>query len=188
MTVVTVTDENLGEITSDGVLKSVVLTKPPPPASYGEYFTLMSDHGAIINIDISTSHLSTDSSLLDHNIPFNTLSLTSIPVGSEFTLTFEPPPPPPTLDSLQPNTAASGDPDFVLSCIGTGFTGQSVIYFGNEDEPTTMVNDTTLTTIVKPSLFAPAEVPVTIKTGDLVTDAVNFTFSEPITPEEAGRN
>jgi hypothetical protein len=51
--------------------------------------------------------------------------------------------------------------------------------FGSEDEPTTMVSDTELTTIVKPSLFAPATVPVTVRTGRFTSDPVDFTFTEP---------
>jgi hypothetical protein len=87
----------------------------------------------------------------------------------------------PVLSSLSPDTAVSGDPDFVLSCAGTGFRSGSVIIFGNENEPTTFVSDTEVTTTVKPSLFAPAVVPVKVRTGPLDSDSVDFTFTEPVT-------
>ncbi|WP_338695267.1 NAD(P)-binding domain-containing protein [Bradyrhizobium sp. 26S5] len=54
----------------------------------------------------------------------------------------EPPSAPPVLTSLSPDTAVSGDPDFVLSCIGTGFDQSTTIIFGDYDEETTLVSDT----------------------------------------------
>jgi hypothetical protein len=90
-------------------------------------------------------------------------------------------PPPleaPTLTSLSPNSAVSGDPDFVLHCIGTNFAAASVIRFGpTQDEPTTFVSDTEVTTIVKPSLFAPAVVQVAVHNGDLWSEWATFTFT-----------
>lgn len=87
----------------------------------------------------------------------------------------------PTLDSLSPHSAVSGDPnDIVMSAIGTGFTADSIIVFNGHPEPTTFVSDTELTTGVKPSLFVvPAVCPVEIHTLSQVTDALDFTFTEP---------
>ncbi|WLB24942.1 IPT/TIG domain-containing protein [Bradyrhizobium japonicum] len=87
------------------------------------------------------------------------------------------PPPAPVLNSLSPATAVSGDPDFVLSCIGSGFDASTTIVFGDYDEPTTLVSDTEVTTIVKPSLFAPADVPVSVRNGPLYSANQTFTFT-----------
>jgi hypothetical protein len=90
---------------------------------------------------------------------------------------------PPVLLSLSPNTVASGDPDFVLHCRGANFGAASVIHFGsedNQDEPTTLVSSTEVTTGVKPRLFDPAVVPVTVRHGGQSSAAVNFTFTEPV--------
>jgi hypothetical protein len=88
---------------------------------------------------------------------------------------------PPVLLSLSPNHATSGDPDLVLHCRGANFGSDAVIIFGVEDEPTTLVSSTEVTTGVKPSLFEPAVVPVTIRSGGKVSAAVDFTFTEPTT-------
>jgi len=86
---------------------------------------------------------------------------------------------PPEVTSLSPNTAVSGDPDFTLYVSGENFTAQSVIHFGLNDEPTTHNADGTLSTGVKPSLFAPAEVDVCVRTGPLESNIVTFTFTAP---------
>jgi hypothetical protein len=88
---------------------------------------------------------------------------------------------PPVLHSILPSDAVSGDPDFVLHCRGANFGSESVIHFGIEDEPTTFVSSTEVTTGVKPSLFAPAVVPVTIRNGTKLSEPVDFTFTEPTT-------
>ncbi|UGY13767.1 IPT/TIG domain-containing protein [Bradyrhizobium septentrionale] len=84
---------------------------------------------------------------------------------------------PPVLTSLSPNTVVSGDPDFPLSCLGSGFTAETTIRFGDYDEPTTLVSETEVTTIVKPSLFAPATVPVMVHNGTANSDPLDFTFT-----------
>jgi hypothetical protein len=93
--------------------------------------------------------------------------------------------PTPVLSALTPDTAVSGDADLTLSCDGTDFTADCVIVFGSVDEPTTFVSDTEVTTIVKPSLFAPAVVPVTVRNGANRSNAVDFTFTAPQVVEEA---
>jgi hypothetical protein len=86
---------------------------------------------------------------------------------------------PPTLTSLSPATAVSGDAaDIVMSCIGTGFTPDSTIVFNGYIEPTTFVSDTEVTTGVKPSLFVvPAVCPVEVHTGSQVAGPIDFTFT-----------
>jgi hypothetical protein len=85
----------------------------------------------------------------------------------------------PTVTALTPDSAESGGADFELVVEGTGFTNQSVIIFGVNDEPTTLREDGTLTTGVKPSLFAPAVVPVSVRNGPAHSNAVDFTFLDP---------
>jgi hypothetical protein len=87
---------------------------------------------------------------------------------------------PPVLSSISPGEAASGSPDFILHCHGDHFEHSSVIFFGGESEVTTFVSGTELTTEVNPSIFAPAVVPVTIRTGGQASDPVDFTFTAPV--------
>ena len=85
------------------------------------------------------------------------------------------------LAKLSPNTAVAGaEADIVMSCIGTGFTKETVIKFGDYDEPTTFVSATEVTTGVRPSLFInPDTVPVLVHTGEVSSDALTFTFTAP---------
>lgn len=62
----------------------------------------------------------------------------------------------PTLNSITPNTAVKGSADLTLSCNGTQFTPNTVIWFNGGYEPTTYVSPTQVTTIVKPSLVSQA--------------------------------
>ena len=85
----------------------------------------------------------------------------------------------PVLSGLSPDNAESGSADLTLSCLGSGFTSSSVIVFGQEDEPTTLVSESEVTTIVKPALFVPDVIPVTVRNGDQSSDPVNFTITDP---------
>ena len=63
----------------------------------------------------------------------------------------------PVISGLEPGEAVSGDPDFTLVISGDNFFSGSVIVFGEHDEPTTFDEEAgTVSTGVKPSLFAPA--------------------------------
>jgi hypothetical protein len=92
------------------------------------------------------------------------------------------PPAPPTLTSLDPDSVVAGSADDItLRCIGTGFTTDSIIMFNGLPEPTTWVSETEVTTGVKPSLFVvPAVCPVSVHTTSLVTDPIDFTFTEEV--------
>jgi hypothetical protein len=85
----------------------------------------------------------------------------------------------PTISALTPDTAESGAADIDLVITGTGFTPSSVIVFGANDEPTTMISDTEVSTGVRPSLFAPAVVPVTVRNGPARSAPLDFTFVDP---------
>jgi hypothetical protein len=185
----TVTAADVGTVlTSDGILTDVKLTKVPIAEGYGENITLSDTfegfENQLLHISPSTSYITVDHMLLTNSvIPFHNLTVKSMPLGCEVEVDFtDIASLTPVLSSLSPDTAVSGDPDFVLSCAGTGFRSSSVIIFGNEDELTTFVSDTEVTTGVKPSLFAPAVVSVKIRTPGLPdTDSIDFTFTEPVT-------
>lgn len=85
----------------------------------------------------------------------------------------------PSISALDPATVESGAADLVLKITGEGFTGQTVIVFGTLDEPTTLNDDGTVSTGVKPSLFAPAAVPVKVRNGPLPSNSMDFTFTDP---------
>lgn len=85
----------------------------------------------------------------------------------------------PTLTSIDPTEVEAGSADITLTLSGDKFDGNSVIIFGAHDEPTTLTPDGTLTTIVKPSLFAPATVPVSVRNGPAHSDSIDFTFTDP---------
>ena len=89
----------------------------------------------------------------------------------------------PTVSSLDPATAELNSPDFPLHVHGTGFTEASVIYFAGQPEPIEFVSAQEITTIVKPSLpWGPATLPVYVQNGDLISNPLDFTFTEPVAP------
>jgi len=97
----------------------------------------------------------------------------------------EPPPPPPDvdddvrpmLDYLEPGSCMIGDADFTLFVHGTNFFPGSVIHFAGHDEPSTLNVDGTLSTGVKPSLWAsPVVVEVKVRNGSLTSVPLPFEF------------
>jgi len=90
--------------------------------------------------------------------------------------------PPPTVDSLVPNSATLGDPDFTISVLGTGFDEESVIVFNGFDEPTTVVSDTEVQTGVNMAVWAaPVAVDVQVRSGaGVLSNAQTFTFLDPV--------
>ena len=83
----------------------------------------------------------------------------------------------PVIDALDPASCAVGDPDFTLKISGTEFYAGSVINFAGHDEPTTLNEDGTLSTGVKPSLWIdPVIVPVIVRNLDKTSNEVEFTF------------
>jgi len=99
-----------------------------------------------------------------------------VPVGDE--------PAPPVVTALEPDTAVIGTPSFTLHVHGTGFLTGSVIVFNGFDEPTTVVSTTEVTTGVNMAVWAgPSEpLPVTVRNGAVVSNALTFTFTAPETP------
>jgi len=86
--------------------------------------------------------------------------------------------PVPAITAIDPAGCAVGDPDFTLDITGENFFADSVINFAGHDEPTTFDGTDTLSTGVKPSLWAdPVVVQVMIKNGPKVSEPVDFTFA-----------
>lgn len=88
--------------------------------------------------------------------------------------------------TLDPATAAIGDPSFTLHVHGTGFTATSVIVFAGQDEPTTFVSDTELTTGVDMSVWVGPDpaIPVLVRTEAEETEPVMFAFTGDAAPAE----
>lgn len=86
----------------------------------------------------------------------------------------------PTVSALTPDTAVAGDSnDIQLVVTGTGFNEFSKIVFNGVDEPTTLLSDTQVRTIVKPSIFTvAADVPVAVRNGSQTSSNLTFSFTE----------
>lgn len=93
------------------------------------------------------------------------------------------PPPAPTISALDPSGAETGSTDVTMVVTGTGFTATSVIIFNGFDEPTTLISDTQVSTIVKPSLFTEA-IPLPVQVRDVggTSNSLDFTFTAPPAP------
>jgi len=180
-TTVTITDADRGqEVATNGVAVSAILKKAPTQYD-SEYLTLADGERVAFNMHISTSSVSVGTNIFSGCESFTSLIVKNIPTGCEVDLDIAAPP---TLTSLNPSEAVSGSDDLILSCIGTNFVPGTVIRFGpTYDEPTIFVSDTEITTGVKPSLFAPAVVPVAVHSGNAWSDWVDFTFTEPVKQE-----
>jgi IPT/TIG domain len=88
--------------------------------------------------------------------------------------------PVPSISSLNPTETEIGGEDFTLYVSGENIFRDSVINFAGQDEPSTLNEDGTLSTVVKPSLWAdPVTVPVIIKNGPESSDPVDFAFNAP---------
>jgi hypothetical protein len=86
----------------------------------------------------------------------------------------------PEITALEPSSCAIGDADFDLVITGNNFTADTEIYFAGHPEPTTLHEDGTISTGVKPSLWAePATVQCQVHTGTLISNAVDFEFTAP---------
>jgi hypothetical protein len=85
--------------------------------------------------------------------------------------------PKPAISSISPTSCMIGDADFTLDVVGENFFADSVINFAGHDEPTTFNAPDTLSTGVKPSLWAdPVTVQVIVKNGPEVSAPVDFEF------------
>jgi hypothetical protein len=93
----------------------------------------------------------------------------------------------PTITALEPATCAIGDPDFDLHITGENFTTASIIYFAGHDEPTTLNEDGTVSTGVNMAMWhGPDTVNVYVRNGTLHSNALEFTFTEPVEEDTSG--
>jgi hypothetical protein len=86
-----------------------------------------------------------------------------------------------TATSLQPDTAEIGDADFVLHVIGTGFLPGAVIVFAGQDEPTTRVSNTELTTGMNMTVWLGADpaIPCVVRNPNgAVSETLLFAFTD----------
>jgi hypothetical protein len=85
----------------------------------------------------------------------------------------------PTVTSLTPSSAEVGDPSFLLHVHGTNFTSTSKIVFNGGEEVTTYVSASELTTTVDmTTVLGPAVVTVAVLSGEVLSDTMNFTFTD----------
>lgn len=85
----------------------------------------------------------------------------------------------PVLMSLDPAEAPIGSADVTMTVTGKGFTEQSTILFNGGAEATTFIDDTHLSTVVKPSTaVVTGAFPVTVKNGAAESNALEFTFTD----------
>jgi hypothetical protein len=83
----------------------------------------------------------------------------------------------PALASISPTSTASGVGTQALTCTGTNFTKQSVIYVNGVAQATTFVSATSLTATVTKKTSS-GTWPVTVITGGVVTTAAQtWTFT-----------
>jgi len=109
-----------------------------------------------------------DNQFADKAFKAITRVLTSVPVV------------PPVVSSLTPNSAEIGDPNFILHVHGTGFKTGSIIVFAGQEEPTTFVSPTEITTGVNMSVWlGPDALPVHVLNPDgIQSDPMTFTFTD----------
>ena len=87
---------------------------------------------------------------------------------------------PPVITSLTPNSAEIGDASFTLHVHGTDLKNTDVIVFAGQEEPTTFVSATELTTGVDMSVWVgPDALPVAVLASNgVMSDAMTFTFTD----------
>lgn len=92
----------------------------------------------------------------------------------------------PVVTGLEPAECRIGDESFTVAVIGTGFLPSSVMVFAGQDEPTTFVDPTRVTTGVNMDVWhGPDTVKVSVRNGDVMSNEVDFTFHPEAEPEAA---
>jgi len=121
------------------------------------------------------------------NVPVSPNEPPGSAVGGEGGGGGTPEPAVPVIEALDPDEIEIGTADTVLHVHGTGFTEESIIHFAGVDEPTTFVDETELTTGLKPSLWVDGMiVQCSVKNGDVTSDEVEFEFLDaPVADETA---
>ena len=105
----------------------------------------------------------------------------SVSNASTFTIT-NATTPVPSVDSISPNTAASGGPRFTLTVDGSNFVTSSVVRWNGTSRATTYVNSNQLTAAIPAgdiALARTAQVTVASRGGG-VSNASTFTITDPV--------
>lgn len=85
----------------------------------------------------------------------------------------------PSIDGIFPQSTPAGGQDIQLLVHGSGFTGESKIWFNDNEEPTHHLANGVLSTGIRAGMFAvPAVVTVQVKTGSAESNILNFEFTE----------
>jgi len=84
---------------------------------------------------------------------------------------------PPVVSGIDPDTAATTDPEFTLTVTGADFENVSIVALDGTDAPTVFVDASTLTTSVDPSLYPAGDIAVTVRTGPSVSAASILTIT-----------
>lgn len=120
---------------------------------------------------IADRSTSAEPTAFPYTFSINEPQTVSLPLPADVTV------PVPSITSLEPADCVIGDPDFTLYVSGENFFADSVIHFADHDEPTTLNEDGTLSTGVKPSLWTePVTVQVLVKNGPEISAPIDFTF------------
>lgn len=89
------------------------------------------------------------------------------------------------ITALAPDTAEVGGADVMMYVNGAGFTDQTVINFNGGEEPTTLVNAESVSTLVKASIATTAGAfPVFVSDGGVQSNALDFTFTDPVEADD----
>ena len=81
----------------------------------------------------------------------------------------------PIVTAIDPVVAGNGDPDFVMSIIGSNFEDTSEVFFDNDIVPSTFVSDTELTIDVSPATLGTGAYFITVNNGGLTSiPAIRF--------------
>jgi hypothetical protein len=85
--------------------------------------------------------------------------------------------PTPTVTTLTPNTKVKGTGEFDVVVAGTGFQPWSIVLWNGAPRPTVYTSPTSVT-VKAPAVISAGVVPVRVTSGgDLISNAVNFTFT-----------
>jgi len=97
--------------------------------------------------------------------------------------------PEPVIEGMEPSYAVAGGEDFTLVVSGDNFFADSVVNFAGNNEPTTFdATAKTLSTTIKPSLWAePVIVDVVVKNGPVSSGPGAFEFTAPAGRSRKGR-
>ena len=86
----------------------------------------------------------------------------------------------PVLTALVPDTAEIGSEDFYISIQGRKFDENTVIWWKDHPEPTTLVSPTEVTTLVRPdTIGAPETLPISVRNGVVSSNVLDFDFTDP---------